>query len=241
MNSNRLFLLLLASFSISYGMQSESLWIADNELPFADPPIFSWVKNPKDIDLLKNALREGADPNQDSKDEGTLLQIATYYNNHEAIELLLAYKADINKVSSLSYRPVPLAISCTGYYKEGEERSEKRKKTILLLLEDGADVNALSNGKWMPLTYVFQSAYATTPTERFFIKKLLLWGARCDVQVLKRIDHRELVIEMQQRIITIVTKLFSCGTVAGGIRLPRDIVTLMVGYCYPRTIAGAHC
>jgi hypothetical protein len=226
-------------------------WIAKNSQGISkihheenEPAIFSWARSKKHIESLKKALIDGADPDHDKKFAGTLLQIAAQNNNTAGIEILLEYGADINKVgwtSCTTSQGTPLAVACRNLHSDSVE----------LLLQKGAHPNYKGDCSYTALMatcidYTFQSY-----SQRSIIKRLLLYRADPYIKdgsgktILQDIDHwhnthtyainSHYIEQTQQRLIAILTKLLSRGTVAG-IKLPHDMVKLIVSYCYPHEI-----
>lgn len=222
-----------------HAMHEDYVWISNNTLYYGRtlPLIFDWVKSAKDCKELKRVLDEGANPNADQKYAGTLLQQAIDYRNHGAAQLLLQAGADPNKVgwSTLKHEPLIMAVREFDY------------DLARMLLQHGAEVNGKIG---IPLLEAVVGNDRLTPDDEFIeknnhamLKMLLLWGANSAIELVNfnplcwydshnRKASAAYIQITQQRLIKIMTKILSRGIVAG-VRLPIDMVCLIVSYCYP--------
>ncbi len=215
-----IFIFLILLMPQLYSMD-KSFW------PNIIPELVAYYKN---IDYLKKILSYGVDPDQSTKYGETLLNLAIRQNNIEAVEVLLEYGADVNKINEFdSLSPL---INAFDYYQNS------RKEIILLLLQRRPNVNLYTRQKYNPLVFVNNTTY--------YINKLLLHGADpylkdqyddTAISHLKSLNHLEKAHYIQQaskKLFLMLTKLLHRGTVERGIRLPLDMAKLIASYCYPQ-------
>lgn len=206
--------------------------------PKSSPPIFDLVRDKScDRQKLQAELDEGADPNADQKYAGTLLQQAIFNDNYDAVRLLLEAGADPGKVGwcTLENKPLIMAVCKMDY------------DCALMLLRHGAVIDG-EESLFTWLYYTQEPVDIEKKRDQVLIKMLLSWGANLAiksgekrnlsiVELIRQGDRNrkklaDYIEITQQRLIEIMTKILSRGTVAG-IRLPLDMVRLIVSYCYP--------
>ena len=93
-----------------------------------------------DVPTLKALLEGGADPNRPGRQGASPLYQAVMEDKPAAVEVLLAYKADVN-AGRTDNGYTPLQIAADRAYKPAAE----------LLLKAGADVNAVNKDGWVAL------------------------------------------------------------------------------------------
>jgi ankyrin repeat protein len=89
----------------------------------------------------------GAHPNVTGYEERSPLHAAAWYGDFKMVQVLLEYKADVNARSA--HHETPLHCASQGWkgYSSGHTLYPLLPKVARLLLEHGADVNALMNGR----------------------------------------------------------------------------------------------
>ncbi|NGX29255.1 MAG: hypothetical protein KR126chlam4_00791 [Candidatus Anoxychlamydiales bacterium] len=109
-------------------------------------------------DILEFLLNYGADVNITCR-KATLLHSAAYYENLEAIHILINYGIDLEAVNSSGNSA--LIDAC----RQGKEKS------ILLLLEMGADVNKEGQQGWKPLQLYLNKTHQNMTIIKEFAKR----------------------------------------------------------------------
>ena len=149
----------------------EALLQAGTDVNCADDSTFTPLMAAADegyVDGVQRLLRAGADVNRKSKDNKTALILASLKGHDKCVELLLNAGADVNVWTSGRYKhftALHSAVDCTNIrmgtdVNRSEEneteltpaRFEGPDRCIELLLNAGADVNALTSGPCDHLT-----------------------------------------------------------------------------------------
>ena len=125
-----------------------------------------------------------------SADGWTLLHLAAFFGHPELAKALLNHGADINSRSTNSMKNTPLHAAVAG----------RKANVVQVLLDRGAEVNALQEGGWTALHGAAQSG------DRVMVEMLLAHGANAsaragnnqsalDLALLK--GHQEVVSELE--------------------------------------------
>jgi ankyrin repeat protein len=102
------------------------------------------------VDALDAALlRDPGSINARAYDGWTALHLAAFFGRREAVERLVSAGADIQAVADNSIHNTPLHAAVAGGYVE----------VSLLLIENGADVNAVDAGGHTPLHIAAEAGY----------------------------------------------------------------------------------
>lgn len=104
-----------------------------------------WIGNGGGIELCREMLKAGADPNAYSRHSisrirRTPLQMAAWKVNVDVVELLLVEGVDVN--APAKGRGYTALQACCSYQPLSPEGQQRKLRTIRLLLDHGADVNA---------------------------------------------------------------------------------------------------
>ncbi|MFN7138109.1 MAG: ankyrin repeat domain-containing protein [Limisphaerales bacterium] len=94
--------------------------------------------------IVETLLKNGADPNATTQRDETPLYLAAARGQREIVELLIKHKADVNAKSKHGETPLHRAVT-------------RDLDTAKLLINKGADVNAVNVNKWSPLWQVLES------------------------------------------------------------------------------------
>jgi ankyrin repeat protein len=133
-----------------------------------------WAARDGDLELMRELLRQGADPRLQSVDSNTALGFAAMHGECEAIELLLSAGANANDRAYGGGTPLHLAVALG------------QSEAVQLLINHGADVNARDGRgrtalevakergeSWQPIVELLldrgavpQANIETTPTAR---------------------------------------------------------------------------
>lgn len=92
--------------------------------------------------------------NAENQDGLTVLGIAAHYGHLEVVEVLLAYRADVNAVShsTISYIPANTALHAT-------IAGGPHHEIVKLLLEQGANPNLRDSHGYTPLQIAIEQGY----------------------------------------------------------------------------------
>jgi ankyrin repeat protein len=96
----------------------------------------------------------GADPNVMSRNKNTPLHSAAYHGDFEMIQLLLKYEANVNARGANGQTPLHFVTS--GPYMAGPNIDLSLSNIVRLLLEHGADPNAMDIDRFTPLHVAVQ-------------------------------------------------------------------------------------
>lgn len=97
------------------------------------------------VDVAKDLLNDGADPNQRDRYDYTPLHWAAYEGQVDVAKLLLDHGADINALEYTKSTPLALAVD-RGYV-----------DMVKLLLDKGANPNTADKDGWTPLHYAVRN------------------------------------------------------------------------------------
>src|SRR3954452_19232012 len=95
-----------------------------------DPALVSAV-NRHDAKQIESLLNKGADANARTPEGTPVLMIAALHGDEDTVRTLVRHGANVNTASAAGRPPLLVAASVDGSY-----------KTVKLLLDKGADVNA---------------------------------------------------------------------------------------------------
>ena len=120
-------------------------------------PLFNAVLKGKDLIIIRELLKYGADPMAESKiTDGTILHVACGYMGGkvqvEVVEELLKHGAEINAKVTNGQTPLfeaSIRGKATGDGDAIDEETAESLKVVKLLLKNGANVNAVTNGQGM--------------------------------------------------------------------------------------------
>jgi hypothetical protein len=144
--------------------------------------LFSYIKDPLKVDFLRHELAVNKEnPNRELAYKGTLLQIATEYQNGGAMQLLLEFGADINKVTGSNFK-TPLIIAMEKLRKKEIASKEYTmgRELMILLLQKGAGLEAWGGNWCTPLMWAISECVSSNDdviNKRSIIKLLLFYGA----------------------------------------------------------------
>jgi ankyrin repeat protein len=128
-----------------------------------------WAIDKNYNECLRALCIHGANLNLLDEANDSPLRQAILEGNHEAIRILASYKANINEVTN--DRPTPLIHYAIDMYKSFPE--EKRKKTLLAMIDAGPDFKILDS-------------YGNTPAEHALVK-----GIPDIVTLIKRAEMKQ--------------------------------------------------
>lgn len=139
---------------------------------------------------VRDALKSGIDPNMREKQGYTLTLWAVQKGQHEILELLAEYGADLDETSTLGLSPLDNAVGASDI------------ETLKLLLALGANVNSDIKGRSI-------LPYAVVVGDEAVIKLLIKSGA--DIDEVDEDGHSALMVASMFHRIKLVELLLSCG------------------------------
>ena len=170
------------------------------------------------LEAVQEAIASGRDPvdtvarfsiSADAKGEstkGTALHAATLRRHPEVVKALLAAHADPGLATS--FKNTALHCACWAAADQAEEDRPKQLEIIRMLLDAGADINALNGGKSTPL------ALATASGDADIVRVLLEHGA--DANLADAEGKAPLHDASDQGFLEVVRELLAHGADANG-------------------------